>query len=1476
MKLRWLKLLTATTIILAFGAKTYSQGFSFNCSRDTLVPGCPTNLCITLKAIIPDIHGQTSSYSLNPGSFYSNCFPVYVAPDDPAGTATNLTIDDRYSSVINLSFPFPFYGTTYNSLVASTNGYVSFDASLANAGSHWQNRGDLPNTQYDRALIMGPYHDLDPSLNPGMNRIQYQEWGAAPNRRWVLSFFRVALFNCASLTENTHQIILYEATGIIEVKIFDKQVCTAWNAGKAMVGMQDFSRTQGMTVPNRRMTDPAWGSVGMNETWRFVPDAGPSLLKRVELYDLSNNLIATGTTAPLVPGCLEASFPNICAPAGTITTYIVRSVYEKVDDPAIEIFGNDTVRVNRLNPMTSLANPSPASCGAADGSITVTGTTGGTPPYEYSLDGTNWQTSNFFPGLAAGTYTVYVRDNGATCTMTIPSVVVGVSGTISAAFSSTATACVAATNGTITISSAGGTGPYTFAIDGGAPLAGTIPFTFTNISAGNHTVIVNDLGTGCNSGPLNINVTAGIGVSGSAATTATACPGVNNGTITVTALTGTPPFTWSLDGAPFVPGASPYTFTNVSAGPHNVIIRDNFNCSILVPTNVSFGNGVTGSAASTPTACPGINNGTITVTALTGVAPFTWRLDGGAPQNGASPYTFTNVSAGPHNIIITDALGCNILVPANVTAGTTPTATTTSTATACTGVNNGTITITAASGPSPYTFSLDGGPPQAGTIPFTFTNVTAGAHTVVVTDAAGCSTNPVTENVTTGVGVTGQSSAVATSCPTAVNGSITVTALTGTAPFTWAIDGGAPITAASPYTFTNLSAGLHDIIVTDISGCSVTFIDVDVPAGPALTANTSTTATSCSGAANGSVTITPVGGTAPFSWVLDGGAPQAGAAPFTFNNLSAGPHTISVTDAAGCVTGNINTTVAAGPQLTTSVSTTSVLCNGGNTGTITVAVPTIGTPPYEYSLDGTNWQSGNIFTGLMANTYTVYYRESNGCLGQQQVTVSEPAAMSASSSSVAVSCNGGNDGQVTITAGGGVGPYEYSIDGGTNWQSSNTFAVAAGSYTVIVRDANNCTRPVNITVTQPAVLTASSVNGSASCNGGNDGTITITANGGNTGSYQYSIDGINFQPSNIFNVAPGSYTVTVRDNLGCMAAFPATVGLGNNLTFMPQTDPVICEGSSVPLNLVSNATIYSWSPSTGLSNPNIASPVANPTVTTQYIVTATLDRCSTTDTVIVNVNPAPVPNAGADGFICYGQSYQLQGSGGVRYSWTPSTYLDNSSLANPTANASRTTTYTLSVLADANGCPSLITDDVTVDVTPPIKIYTYPADTIAYPGDQIQLKAVSTVPAANIFNWTPFLNLNNPNLADPVVTAVNIGDSIVYKVTARSIAGCIGEAYIRLRVYKGPDLYVPTAFTPNGDGRNETFYPFPVGIKAINYFRVFNRWGQQVFSSNTLHKGWDGKFGGVDQAGGLYVWMAQGVDKNNKLITRQGTVTLIR
>jgi len=1325
---------------------------------------------------------------------------------------TSIYIDDKFSGLINTAFPFCFYGATYNQMVVGSNGVVTFETQCANQSNAFTltvggapqpipyNGGAGPSgiftTYYPRASIMGAYHDINPNTSPASRRIEYNVFGTAPCRKLVVSYFDVSMFNCSSLI-CSQQIVMHESTGLIEVFFLNKPMCPSWpsgaGAGLAILGIQDFTRTKAVAAPGKNCTQ--WSE--SNTGYRFTPSGSTSNFVSLGsgLYDMTGTLIMPADTLTTTPGLLDISFPNFCPPAGS-NQYVVKTIFASCDNPANQLISLDTITVDRLNSLGATATKTDATCGPPDGTITVTIPAGvGTPPYTFVLDGgapATGPSPHTFNGVAPGPHTIVVTDFSGGCTSTV-NITVNLTGNITATTTKTDAACTGVNDGTITITSASGTGPYTFSLDGGAAVPGTIPFTFSNLSPGNHTIMVNDIGTGCATVLMTVNIATGTGVTATGASTPTACTGVNDGTITITTTAGAAPFTWQLDGGSILLGASPFTYSNLSSGLHTVIVTDANGCTRAVNVNIAIGPGVTASGTSTPTACTGVNNGSITITATAGTAPFTWQLDGGAVLPGASPFIFSNVSSGLHTVLVTDFNGCSRAVNVNVTVG---------------------------------------------------------------------------------PGVSASSTTTATSCPAATDGSIIVTATAGTAPFTWQLDGGAVLPGASPFTFNAVASGAHTILITDFNGCNRT-LNVNVAAGPALTANASPTATSCNGANNGSITVTPTNGSAPYQYAIDGGAYVPGGASFTFNNLTPGNHTVTVSDGAGCITAVISVNVPVGPQLTATATTTDVLCNGGNTGTITVTAPIPGTAPYQYSLDNVTWQASNVFNGLTAGAYTVYFNEAYGCSGTLNINVNEPMALTATTATVPVVCNGENNGTITVTPNGGVTPYEYSIDGGTTWQPSNTFAVAVGTYTITIRDFNGCTRTENVNVTEPALLTAASVNGNATCDGGNDGIITVNATGGNT-SYTYSIDGTNFQTANSFNVAPGNYTVTVKDNLGCTTTFNTTVGLTNNLAVTPQRDTAICESKSVQLSVNSNATVYSWTPTTALSNPNIYNPVANPTTTIQYIVSLTLGRCNAIDTVVVNVNTAPVPDAGPDGLICYGQTYQLQGSGGTQYTWSPATYLNATNISNPVSTPAKTITYTLTKVIDAIGCESLTTDDVTIDVTPPIKVNTYPFDTIGYPGDQFTINATTNVPNITSYVWTPIFGLSDPTIPNPVLTVGPIGSDVLYQVVTSTAAGCKGEGYVKLRVYKGPELYTPNGFTPNGDGLNDKFYPFPVGIKAINYFKVFNRWGQLVYSTTTLMAGWDGRMMGVEQPTGTYVFMAEGVDKNNKKITKKGTVTLIR
>jgi gliding motility-associated-like protein len=803
----------------------------------------------------------------------------------------------------------------------------------------------------------------------------------------------------------------------------------------------------------------------------------------------------------------------------------------------------------------------------------------------------------------------------------------------------------------------------------------------------------------------------------------------------------------------------------------------------------------------------------------------------------------------PLTTLITDD---TITINKTTSLGATTTVTNINCATGATG--SITVNVPAGNGVAPYQYSLNGGPLQSSNV---FTGLADGSYTVFATDVNGCnSTLTATINRTGNLGV--GFSVTNSSCSGVNNGVITILPPSFYTPIQYQLNGG-PLQTSN--VFTGLAAGSYTVTVTDAIGCTGS-TTINVTQGAGVNATFATTPTSCSGASNGTITVTPIGGTAPYQYSLNGGPLQGSN---VFSGLAAGNYNVRIIDVNGCNV-SLPVTVSPGTPLNATVVKTEVSCNGGANGSITINISN-GAPPYQYSLNNVTWQTSNTFTGLSAGTYTVYYRDNNACSNSQSVTITQPAVLTITASSNPVLCFGQSNGQINITAGGGTSPYQYSLNGVT-YQSGNSFSVPVGVYTVYVRDVNGCVNSQTVNVSQPALLTLNATTQNASCNGGADGRITATSSGG-AGAVQYSIDGTNFQTAGVFNVTPGTYTVTVRDVNNCTAIQSVTVGLTNNLTLAPAPDVTICEGTSTQLNVTTNANQFAWTPATGLSSTTISNPVANPVLTTQYILTAAFGLCSVKDTVMVNVNAAPLPNAGPDGDICFGQNYRLQGSGGVQFAWSPSATLSSNSVFNPLATPQQTTTYSLSVI-DANGCSSLVQDQVLVNVTPPIVVTTNPKDTVVFDGDQFQLLASS---AATNYSWTPGTGLNNPNIPNPLLTVTT---DIIFTVVASTSAGCTGTNTVTIKVFKGPEIYMPTGFTPNGDGRNDKFKPIPVGVATLNYFRVYNRWGQLMFSTNVFNEGWDGQLRGTPQPTGTYVWMVQGVARSGRVITKKGTVTLIR
>ena len=281
------------------------------------------------------------------------------------------------------------------------------------------------------------------------------------------------------------------------------------------------------------------------------------------------------------------------------------------------------------------------------------------------------------------------------------------------------------------------------------------------------------------------------------------------------------------------------------------------------------------------------------------------------------------------------------------------------------------------------------------------------------------------------------------------------------------------------------------------------------------------------------------------------------------------------------------------------------------------------------------------------------------------------------------------------------------------------------------------------------------------------------------------------------------------------------------------------------------------------------------------------DTSSVASVHFINV-PFPSANIDPDSTsICYGKSAQLHATinTGTSYTWSHANTLTNQGTGNvtslpftiqPTATPTSTTRYVLTVTN--LGCPNSLMDTFLVHVSPRIIVFAG-NDTNVVANQPVQLYATVSDPTANQFVWSPATGLSATNIQNPVATLnSNISDDgITYLVRATNPQGCYGEDAITVRVFKtGPDIFVPTAFTPNGDGRNDVLRPIPVGIKQLNFFRIYNRWGQLVFSTSEMGKGWDGTVSGQPQSTANFVFIVEGIDYTGKTILKKGNVTLIR
>lgn len=1079
----------------------------------------------------------------------------------------------------------------------------------------------------------------------------------------------------------------------------------------------------------------------------------------------------------------------------------------------------------------------PTSCANEKGSILVNAT-GGTPPYTYSFADWPFQSSRLWL-CKAGTYPVVVKDAaGATdsTTVIVKNNYQNVGLTV-AGFN--ASGCATA-DGRVVLTASGGTPPYSYSMD----MVNFQPAnTFTNLSPGAYYFIAKDA-NGCTAtmwyAIKSNNCQVLNGYSGTASNYVCG----NDGTIDISLVNATAPIAYSLDGINY---QSSSLFTGLAGGSYTLHMTDGNGTKYLYTVNMFARCELVPDGTVTDATC-GYTDGSISAVATKGVPPYQYSIDG---ANFQSNPLFSGLAPGNYTIIVKDAAGTSKMRTFPVKENC---VTITATATPATCSNNGSITVTGAGGANPVQYTIDGTNYQGNNI---FTGLAPGKYTATVMDASG-------KTASTSISVEDNcNNVVATVINSKCNyiiGKITVSATFGTPPYTYSISFGS---WQSSNEFSGLNPGTYPVWAKDatgtikttsaiIVGSPIPWTSVDItPAGCDLT--------------GGTVKITPLGGTPPYQFSINGIDWQ----PSTVFNINPNdPQFLAyVKDSFGCWSGNGYFAVPI-HCIRLQLVGKDASC-GNNNGSITV-YGSGGWSPYEYSLDGVNWQTNSVFTGLGPGTYTIYGKEAGGTTGSKTITINN-VCLSVSLSATDAAC-GKSSGSITVSASNGTAPYTYSING-VNFQNSNTFtAVAGGSYVITVKDAAGHTTTANISVVDlpgPQIM----ANATAASCANNDGSITSVGSAG-ASPYTYAIDNGAFQQTGSFNaLATGNYTAVVKDANGCTASQPVIVTLTNNLSVDAGPNLTICEGTGGTLQATSNGTSFTWLPAADITNTTLLSPRASPRVTTKYYLTAYSGACEKKDSVMVIVDPAPMADAGADITICYGQSAQLNGNGGVQYAWSPATYLNNPSIAGPTVTRPPgTISYNL-VITDAKGCQSISAETVTVMVTPPAKIFAG-NDTSVYINQPLPLNAVDVNNSGfTKYSWSPSQGLNDPFIPNPVVVT---SKNMTYTLVASTPNGCEGTDSIKITAFAVADIFVPNSFTPDGNGRNDILKAIPIGIREFRFFAVYNRWGQRIFYTTTPGIGWNGAVNGVTQQTGAYVWATAGVTFKGDLIERKGTVVLVK
>lgn len=973
--------------------------------------------------------------------------------------------------------------------------------------------------------------------------------------------------------------------------------------------------------------------------------------------------------------------PNLTQPVNTYdidyaaTTFQNKTFVNKVGYCIFDY--NSLISEIPYNPVCSAATGTSVSLFSTKGSVTINAT-GGYPPYQYSMDGGSFVTTNYFNDLSSGLHTYVVIDSSG-CTVTGTS---QVGSALNITTSVTSLNCLSSpTGGTICVNITGGYSPYSYSINNGPYGTNNC---FSGLTVGLYTIGAID-SSGCSATTI-VEITTPSPISLSTLVIdALSCINASSGSITVTPTGGVAPYNYSINN-----GLSYQTsnvFGNLSANTYTIYVLDSFGCSGSTQATVGASSSFIISASGTSDNCSGSGIGTITINVTGGYAPYQYSTNGGivftSPINNTSYYQ-GGLTQGIYNIVVKDISGCSATTQVTITSNEDINLGVTTTPENCNYSSGGTATISVSGGTPSFTYSLNGGATVSSNY---FTGLTNGNYSVTVTDSLGC-TDTITFVINAPLNITGATTPQ--SCTNNSGGTLTITVSSGNPPYTYSVDGGS--FTSSNY-FTGLTIGSHTIVVKDLSGCTATTV---TQINPPITIGVITTPENCLYNSGGTISIiSTIGGTSPYQYSVNGGAYTNST---YFTGLTVGTYNVNVKDLSGC---SATTAVTISPPITVSASvvTTNLSCFGGNNGTLTITANG-GTAPYTYSLNGGTYGSLNYFNGLTAGTYTVNVKDLYGCSATTTGIIASATPITISAlTTTGITCDDLSFVTLSLIGNGGTPPYTYlwqPINATTQTIDSTNYITSAGiySYSGTVIDVFGCsgTSVFNFTIISATTPTLNiSSTGMLYC----DNSQYVTFSASVIGAYdQIYWNTGEVGVTSITAITPGSYYYYITVDSCTFTSSAITIDYPQSIPPEIGTSVVLCPCNSTTLSVINNGYTYTdilWNTSQTGNSITVSSCTEG---SFNYYITAKDQYgCSVTSNVVtvqyiqLDVNlfkinaTSPACNDG------YAEVQVVNGLGPFTFDWIGTT-----STTNIGTNLIPGT-YTVEV-TDSTGCSTIITFEI--------------------------------------------------------------------------------------------------------------------------------------------------------------------------------------